>query len=378
MNVWPKERTAILVIHGIGEQNPFETLDAFAGTFWNVLEDLNEGSFFPGQHRAVDRGGWVQNYISIRRNGGKNSAIDVYEYYWAHKVQRQATFSDIISWLVDTSEGARKFYAENEQIAEKYERDRVVAFEDKKFKRHWYLRYLGPLMRIVTIFPAAVPKKLSWLLAPLVNWFQRKSIDYIGDVVVYTTTDIKSRFFEIRKQILDGAAAELLALLQDKRYAKVIVAGHSLGSVIGYDALNRTNHAVNLKQVKPALARKVKGFVTFGSPLDKVAFFFREHTPDDQYLRRQILTHYHSFKAKPLTEQENPKELGNPFKDYFDHVHWMNFWDREDLVSGSLDFYRVDENLEVKMGANGIAAHLAYWEFRAMYEMVAKKLFVST
>ena len=29
MRVWPKERTAFLVIHGIGEQNPFETLDAF-------------------------------------------------------------------------------------------------------------------------------------------------------------------------------------------------------------------------------------------------------------------------------------------------------------------------------------------------------------
>jgi pimeloyl-ACP methyl ester carboxylesterase len=184
---------------------------------------------------------------------------------------------------------------------------------------------------------------------------------------------LKSQFYAVRKQILDDAVNELRALLKENRYRRILVVGHSLGSVIGFDALNRISHEMNTGGIAPNLASRITGFITFGSPLDKIAFFFREHTPDDEYLRRQILTHYHSFKARPLSEQHNPKEISNPFTGYLDHVHWVNFWDAQDKVSGQLDFYRVDENVQLRMNKGELNAHNGYWEYIGMYQKIVSR-----
>ena len=60
---------------------------------------------------------------------------------------------------------------------------------------------------------------------------------------------------------------------------KIIIVGHSLGSVIAFDTLNRITHAANIDQEKWRSVGKIEGLITFGSPLDKLAFSFREHTP---------------------------------------------------------------------------------------------------
>lgn len=375
----PKQSTALLIIHGIGQQHPFETLDAFATSLWNVLEQNAATGFLPGHHRTAAREGWMQNYVSIETS--RTSSVDVYEYYWAHKAQCRVKLNDIVEWLIDTSDGARKFYDENEELSKKYEGTGVSAFGKSGFKNRWYLKQFGWLMRLLAFLPRTVVLALTrwfgpllFLFNPIFKWIRKTLVDFIGDIVIYTSTDIKSQFYEVRKQILDGAVKELESLLLDKRYKRIIVAGHSLGSVIGFDTLNRINQGMNVGRISPNLAQKIKGFVTFGSPLDKIAFFFREHTPDDQYLRRQILMHYHSFKAKPLSEQPNPKEVSNPFKEYLDDAYWINFWDTEDKVSGQLDFYRVNENVRLEMKKGVAKAHSAYWECAPLYERIKRWL----
>ena len=67
---WPKEKTAFLIIHGVGEQNPFETLDSFVRTFLKVLKENNPDKEITIEHcirpRTVDsRVEWVENYISL-------------------------------------------------------------------------------------------------------------------------------------------------------------------------------------------------------------------------------------------------------------------------------------------------------------------------
>ena len=64
-NMWPKKRTAFLIIHGIGEQNPFETLDAFVRGFYKVLEKTNNGKNIDIEHHIKPRTGdnkmeWVE------------------------------------------------------------------------------------------------------------------------------------------------------------------------------------------------------------------------------------------------------------------------------------------------------------------------------
>lgn len=45
------------------------------------------------------------------------ATIDVYERYWAHRMQRHASVRDVLEWLIVTSDGARRFYNENTELA---------------------------------------------------------------------------------------------------------------------------------------------------------------------------------------------------------------------------------------------------------------------
>ncbi len=63
--MWPKKRTAFLVIHGIGEQNPFETLDFFVTNFLKVLIKKNHGKAISVKHEIKPRNGWIERIMSL-------------------------------------------------------------------------------------------------------------------------------------------------------------------------------------------------------------------------------------------------------------------------------------------------------------------------
>jgi pimeloyl-ACP methyl ester carboxylesterase len=379
---WPKSRTAALIIHGIGEQLPFEMLDSFAGALWNALEIDSGGDFVLGSDEIRPIGLNADHCIVLRRNQSDLAPVEFHEYYWADKAERLVNLGEIADWLVATSEGAQRFYKENEDLCRTYEQSNIKGFSRKGIIRHMYLKELGWLLRLLSWLPSSVVSWFTrWLgpfslfLNPLFRWIRKELIDYIGDIVIYTASDVRSKFHSARESILDGAVQKIQSLLLDPAIDEIVVAGHSLGSVIAFDAMNRINRNMNMGVVDRSLARKFTRFVTFGSPLDKIAFFFREHTPPDEYLRRQILQHHHSFKARPLDEQPNPRELADPFARYLDHVWWSNLWDRNDPVSGHLDFYDVDENIEVSSGKHGAAAHHDYLVNRQTLQTLSAVVF---
>lgn len=375
----PAGRTAVLVIHGIGEQLPFQVLDAFAAGCWNALEQQGGGCSYAGRHEVRRCREGLDHAIVLDRLPGSTPEIEFREYYWADKVERLVELPDIVEWLIAVSEGARRFYDDNAALVRKYASEGHAPFRRGVFQRYWYFKELGWLLRLLALFPW---KLLHWstfwlspvflFLNPLLRWVQETVLSYLGDVVVYTSSDRRSEFYRSREAILSGATDAIRSMLEDPAVSRVVVAGHSLGSVIAYDALNRVNRGMNAGEFDPSLAGKLTTLITYGSPLDKIAFFFREHTPRDEYLRRQILQHHHSFKAKPLDELPNPRELTNPFRRYLDGMYWVNYWDRQDPVSGSLDFYQVDTNVELTMHAGSIRAHTSYVQHAPFLDAVAK------
>jgi len=44
--------------------------------------------------------------------------------------------------------------------------------------------------------------------------------------------------------------------------------------------------------------QKLRGLLTFGSPLDKIYYFFREHVKEDQAIRAQILSIHAVFLSE--------------------------------------------------------------------------------
>ncbi|MCH7922218.1 MAG: hypothetical protein IH975_04175 [Nitrospinae bacterium] len=383
-----QERTAILVIHGIGEQNPFETLDQFVRGLWNAANDyfkLKGDNVYSITHAQVSRQtvetseSWVENYIKL--DAGDNfPSINIYEYYWAHQMTEQATIRDIREWLKATSAYASKYYRRNDAIQERFEEPQIRRMFDSAgyVSKRAYLKslkwYVRTILVLLDLFEQSSIRNLpvlKWILDSSYKKVKKVLVNYVGDVVVYTTTDRKAEHYEVKRRIIQEARKQIESILQNSHYTKVLVAGHSLGSVIAYDTLNRLHTTPGGGDGY----EKLRGLVTFGSPLDKIAFFFRQQTRKESYVRRQILDHLHSFKAKDLTLEENPVEIVDGVSHNLKNVYWINFYDPKDPIGDHLDFYKVNENVRLNMGKPWGVAHLAYWEHNPMYRKILETFY---
>ena len=380
-NGFPIDKTAFLVIHGIGEQNPFETLDSFARGLINHLR--SEEIAFNASHQIIERkgasgSGWIENYVRLTSAEGTD-IIDINEYYWAYLTEEKITLSETWDWVERTLEGTKNFYKENEELARRYENKGQIRFrlEDAASYLRW-LWLISPFIRlmalILSIFRPARSSMIHNLIKGIEGYLRPMIVGYIGDIAIYTTMDEKSRFFRLRQQILAESQALLESILDDD-YDRVIIAGHSLGSVIAYDTLNRLNIRANLPGGAKLPIEKLNGLITFGSPLDKIAFFFREHTKEDQWIRRQIIEHLHSFKAKPFNFDEVPYKLTNTISRKLDNILWVNYYNENDPISGHLDFYQIpdEDNIKIELPGPWGTAHVQYWDCPGFYKDIAKR-----
>ncbi len=373
---FPKNRTAFLVIHGIGEQNPFDTLDDFARGLTDYL--ASEGIPFKLAHRLVrragaDGSGWVESFVRIAAADGQ-SWIDVHEYYWAYLTEKQISPSEVWEWIGQTLEGAIRYDKKNQQLLDHYKRHSSWS-RLKSIIRS--LRRYGFWIRLALAVLQMCPS-WRWVRA-LQGWMQRRAAwfisGYIGDIAVYTTTDQKSSHYRIRQKILAESQTMLEVLLKDDACDRGVIAGHSLGSVIAYDTLNRLNVRANLSGAGELPLNKLAGLITFGSPLDLVAFFFREHSRPEQAIRRQIIDQLHSFKSRPLEFEKDSYRLENPLHPLLDSVAWVNYYNDKDPISGELDFYRIleQDNVNVDLPERWGIAHGGYWHHKPFYADIARR-----
>ncbi|MEP7234387.1 MAG: hypothetical protein ABI778_03735, partial [Ignavibacteriota bacterium] len=405
---WVSENTAFLIIHGIGNQNPLETLDQFGRGFIHAYaEKLHcEISDFTISHEVAvkhEPGGstWFDNFVRIAKPG-ESFHIDLYEYYWANQTQDKASIHQIQVWINDVVRQAKRFYEENvtmqanaadRKFAKKSDEkdsvsnERKVKFSGLRYKSFLLLIGLAlPAFNFILKFPRWIGDKnipvLSSLACLIAGWWDdtisSQFANVVGDIVIYNTSDAKSSFYEVRRNILAGAVQAVRYLIEppekescERLYGRVILAGHSLGTQIAYDAINRINHLINFEAIrcigkdgvlldekgnpdpeKKQISSILCGLVTFGSPLDKIAFFLREHVHRENSLMLQIINDYHSFRQRDWYDITGGSELDIHVKKtitrLFENIPWRNYYDKRDYVSGSLDYY--DDVLNVDCG----------------------------
>lgn len=380
--MWPKKNTAFVVIHGAGSHRPFAALDKFVRGFTTVLERSNTDLGDWWEHRLRRREDWIEHYISLAPEG--RPKLDFYEYYWDNYMDHQVELSEVIQWIDQISTSAKRFYREHPNLSQQYSGAGTGLFDrDGEFKVGGYFilfGWVGRFLRVLQRLGIARIPILSTLITWLLSRAARFMSDMMGDVVIYSTADVRSVNYAIRQRLLAGAVDELKMLLKDDDYEQIIVAGHSLGSVIAYDALNRIIMDVNtVGGVSHKQAQKIAGLVTFGSPLDKVAFFFREQTGEGEFVREQILMHLHGFKGLPADGRDQIVSIDNPVESSLDRAQWLNFYHLNDPVSGSLDAYAVDHNIRSDVPAKRSSdAHAAYWTDDKMFEKIGAAFFKST
>jgi hypothetical protein len=170
---------------------------------------------------------------------------------------------------------------------------------------------------------------ITWLSLLGASLFIRAFlIQYVGDVAAYVSPHVVDRFNELRhllKNTVSGAARAVYALRDEGGsfvHQHVVIAGHSLGSVIVYDTLNQL---ISEDELAPASAleveKRTKLLLTYGSPLDKTAFIFSLHD------------------AKAGSERDALTAAGQPLIARDRPFPWKNIWSPFDIISGPLELY---------------------------------------
>jgi hypothetical protein len=219
-------------------------------------------------------------------------------------------------------------------------------------------------------------------------------VQYVGDVAIYIRPNKLDRFDEVRSEIKEAARSVVSALFTsyelkaeagaaDKfQYDKIALVGHSLGSVIAYDTLNRLMLDDWLCNGALKVAERTATMVTFGSPLNKTAFLFTIQGKDSLRIRERL-----ACTVQPLI-MSYPKFRWK--------LQWINVYSRNDIVSGCLKFYDLPgyqdkprrgdpppdptikrvrvKNIKDRDAAVPLVAHVAYWKNKTVWSALLSQI----
>jgi len=387
------DRQAVIVIHGIGNQQPMGTLRGFVETYlgWRDIEnnqpspDLEREKIQEVYWSAPDRNSdTVDLRMLIAEGTDGQSPTDYYEYYWAHKMQG-TTLWHVFRWFGSLLFKA-PFYAGRRLVGIWFGIWFFVGLISLIVRNFFFGR-----LQTLGIKPSAIS---SWLsddpclvsYNPMINgafsvliililiFFSLLVKDYAGDAARYyrrTPTNITNR----HSIISDGV--DLLRRLNDSRYySSIKIVGHSLGSQIAYDIcsiawsyykktidlskhedirdlidsamkcndpkeLQTLQHKIwNRYQQTSQVSWKVTDLITLGSPLAHASFLLARNSIDFDYLtyRKELPT------CLPVTDKKDKKS-----KVYYEHdghsylhhacqfllTRWTNIYYPGDAVGGS-------------------------------------------
>jgi hypothetical protein len=211
-------RQAVVLIHGIGEQRPMSTLRGFVAA---IL--CHEPS--PRVYSKPDQ---MSKSFELRRLVAAESrsrpATDFFEYYWAHHMDKNA-LKDLWHWLRDIL--FRSPYA-----------------VPSKLRLIWTLSWILILASCILFVRsrlnnADTGRGTSSLASLLIGGtfvvLQGFAISYLGDAARYLSPHPNN--IAVRQKIRSEGLALLTRLHRCGKYDRIVLVGHSLGSVIGYDIL---------------------------------------------------------------------------------------------------------------------------------------------
>jgi hypothetical protein len=221
---------AVVLIHGIGEQRPGRTLRPFADAVLPKISEW-EGKKY---HSEIDEVSFDYRKLVANTKDKPQSNLglcasivtprntDFFEYYWA-PITEGTTWRHVIRWLW--------------RILKRLPSKHLLAV--------WAISWL----LLITGFIAGVSGTGEWsaglfhtkpFVLAFASWiglwvFETVVLDYLGDAARYL--DDHPANDSIRTEIRRTGVDLLGSLIRSKKYDRIVVVGHSLGSVIAYDIL---------------------------------------------------------------------------------------------------------------------------------------------
>jgi hypothetical protein len=232
-------------------------------------------------------------------------------------------------------------------------------------------RFLPDLLGWAGGLPLFLLRAGLWGSFFLVAWILRGIlVQYIGDVAAYIFPNALDRFSDLRTEIQTCVAKAARAIYTsgagdaaEWQYDRVILVGHSLGSLIGYDTLNRLINEDALVRGRLHVLGRTPFFLTLGSPLDKTAFIFARQGEKRTSDAREAL----AATVQPLVQSY----VNRTFR-------WVNVHSPHDIVSSELVFYDergapVPPAVENVQDVDAIApfvAHVDYWKNPTLFKIL--------
>lgn len=248
--------------------------------------------------------------------------------------------------------------------------------------------FLGFLARATLVVPPFTDFFRPLAELGIALWIRNFLINFLGDVAIYTNLNQRQTNFAVRSQILEECGHAITSLYNDLQNEgddfEIVVAAHSLGTVIAYDTLNDLFNRARIGAPAPGaqatmpqareVCLKLRGLLTFGSPLNKTYYFFRDQSAAEAILRAQIIDQLHSFRLlAPTGALDGVRVATFDFGDAelrgrLQTFRWINIWSLMDPVSGKLFFYDVPErDQHSRCYWVPLLAHLSYWHDAQMY-----------
>ena len=221
-----------MVVHGMGNQFPMDTLRGF-------VEALQEDGaiLYSSPNRITDD-------REVRRLSFSRKPWDFFEYYWAHEMEEPKPGA-ILWWTVQLLFLKKKSTTLKKHIVKVYLLLTLLLLLIGGLAALGYYLFRdqikGALAYSVYGLSVLIVVKFLWsiLSATIVGGIQSS----IGDVIKYTIPSpdniavrdrIRKNGIELLKKLHEAKRTDGIT----PRYEKIILVGHSLGSIVAYDILN--------------------------------------------------------------------------------------------------------------------------------------------
>ncbi len=232
---------AVVVIHGMGEQIPMDTIKSFVDAVWQK-DDVITANGLPNPTEVWSKPDARTGSLELRRITTRESIpdqtfpagvrTDFYELYWAD-LTSGATWDSLKSWVSGLLFRPLRRVPPNVRLA-------------------WLVLWLGSslviALAVLAILPASVWKDTpfaflnnwQWLLAAvavaLTALVHKMGTLTFGRVVRYTRADPDN--IAARAAVRDRGLKLLRTLHDGTHYKRIVVVAHSLGTILAHDLLS--------------------------------------------------------------------------------------------------------------------------------------------
>ncbi|MBW4619558.1 MAG: hypothetical protein KME17_09390 [Cyanosarcina radialis HA8281-LM2] len=221
----------------------------------------------------------------------------------------------------------------------------------------------------------------------VLSTFRELLIKGFSDMFYYASRDGKS---SIRATVASQIMKAISEPLEKGEPISFTFLGHSAGSVVAFDFLfylfapkeilqkhefieietespNNTNETLEdfqkLRNLADSQKLRVRRLLTFGSPISMLAF------RSDAVL--EILASDNKLNPSHYGLDRNPEVFGNRLNG----PRWVNFWDKDDIISWPIKPLMQDsplvEDIYADVGDRVATVHNKYWSSKILHEKIA-------